>query len=329
MKEEAEAEAEEGADAEDEEARCASLQSQSSIITVDPPSLPHEEEEEGGRGGEAEDLAPRGPITGKPTSYRPDNQAFNHVSSKSYTSHSLDRFHQQAAPFSPPQPLASLTPSPSSSSSSSSSPSHPMQQRQQQQQQQPHHLPQAVNGFCSQNGFSPENGFCSGFPAQSGFPSQSAFPSYAAYGMSPVYNNGGGNVMATGGKRGMDEDEDNPYKYTRPVEEGGYGGGLQQADFNDLSGGVKGQLPSSFSQVSRKLGCGGEVRVGWFFVCCVCVWLSCCFCSCLLLVCVCWGWVGGWGWGVTCLSLSVCLSVCVCVCPFCARFVLYSTCDLI
>lgn len=219
---------------EEEETRCTNLQSQSSIITVDPPSLPHEEEEETGEA--SEDLMPRGPVTGKPTSYRPNNEVFNHISNKSYSSHSLDRFHTQAAPFSPQLP----------------SPQQPRSQ--------------AVGGF-----------------VQNGFP-QGAYYSMAPQinaGRAPVYNNVnmGTCAMATSnGKRVMDDDEDNPYKYTRPVEEKGYG--VLQTDCNNLSGGLKSQ--PTYSQVSCKLGCGGQVGSGMHSCLLVVVF----YCTCVRL-CVC------------------------------------------
>ena len=94
----------------------------------------------------------------------------------------------------------------------------------------------------------------------------------------------------------MDEDEDNPYKYTRPVEESGYG--APQPSFNDLSHDPK--MYSSFSQVSRTLGCGGQVGKGLhsFLVS---------FCVC---VCVC----GGGGSVCVSVSLCVCVLLSVCVC---------------
>ncbi|KAL8592820.1 hypothetical protein ACOMHN_045974 [Nucella lapillus] len=84
-----------------------SLQSQSSTITVDPPSLPHEEEEERSEG--AEDLAPRGPTAGKPASFRPNQDSFNHIAGKAYSSHNLDRFHPHFSPLRPPRPAAPPT----------------------------------------------------------------------------------------------------------------------------------------------------------------------------------------------------------------------------
>ena len=111
----------------------------------------------------------------------------------------------------------------------------------------------------------------------------------------------------------MDDDEDNPYKYTRPVEESGYG--APQPSFNDLSRDPK--MCSSFSQVSCTLGCGGQVGKGLhsaflsLFVggggggggvgdlcVCQCVTLCACHSVCVLL----------------CVCVSVCRSVCVCAC---------------
>ena len=223
---------------EEEETRCASLQSQSSVITVDPPSLPHEEEEEE-KGDAVEDLTPRGPITGKPTSYRPNNEAFNHISNKSYSSHSLDHFHNQATPFSPPL-------------------------QQQQQQQQPPHS-QAVSGF-SQNSF-----------VQNGFSYSQTQPAH--YSMAPQMNTGMNIKMSSSGKRVMDDDEDNPYKYTRPVEESGYG--APQPSFNDLSHDPK--MYSTFSQVSCTLSCGGQVGRGLHSAF-LCVFLLFCVCECVCIL---------------------------------------------
>ncbi|XP_070202976.1 uncharacterized protein [Littorina saxatilis] len=186
---------EEEDDDDDDNTQYNSLQSQSSVIAIDPPSLPHEEEEE--KGEAAEDLAPRGPTAGKPVSFRPDNNNYNHIASKAYGSHNMDRFYAQAT-FSPNQ------------------------------------HPQAA-GF-SQNDFM-QNGL-----------SQPAF-----YNMGQV-TNGGVGQMYTSGKRGMDDDDENAFKYTRPVEDVGYS---PTANFiNDLNGGMK--KPSIINQ-SQRHGCGGQM----------------------------------------------------------------------
>lgn len=66
--------------------------SSSSVITVDPPSLPHEEEEETCESPESVDLESRGPTKGVPVNYRPDDG--------SYYSHNFDRLQP---PFPVPQ----------------------------------------------------------------------------------------------------------------------------------------------------------------------------------------------------------------------------------
>lgn len=63
--------------------------SSSSVITVDPPSLPHEEEEETCESPESVDLESRGPTKGVPSNYRPDDESYYHVAGKSYYSHNL------------------------------------------------------------------------------------------------------------------------------------------------------------------------------------------------------------------------------------------------
>lgn len=82
--------------------------SSSSVITVDPPSLPHEEEEETCESSESVDLESRGPTKGVPANYRPDDDSFNHVSGKSYYSHNFDRLQpQQHSPQQNGYPFAS------------------------------------------------------------------------------------------------------------------------------------------------------------------------------------------------------------------------------
>ena len=109
----------------------------------------------------------------------------------------------------------------------------------------------------------------------------------------------------------MDDDEDNPYKYTRPVEESGYG--APQPSFNDLSRDLK--MCSSFSQVSRTLGCGGQVGKG----------LHSAFLSLFFFLCV---WGGGGGAGGLCVCHSVCECVCVTLCVYVSLcvHVCYSVC---
>ena len=132
------------------------------------------------------------------------NNNYNHISSKAYSSHNLDRFLNDATQF-PPQ-LAT----------------------------------QPAPGFgYSQPGYLQSSYYSPGSQMNS-----SVMPGYTT-------SNINAGIMA--GKRSMEDDEDNPFKYTRPVEEVAFG----SPTLNDLSGGVK--KPLSFSQVSTSHGCGGQV----------------------------------------------------------------------
>lgn len=68
------------------------LKTQTSVITVDPPSLNSEEEEE--RCEEQEDLTCRGPTAGRPVNYCPSSVSVNHVARKAYDSHNMDALFQ-------------------------------------------------------------------------------------------------------------------------------------------------------------------------------------------------------------------------------------------
>jgi hypothetical protein len=66
------------------------------------------------------------------------------------------------------------------------------------------------------------------------------------------------NNFSANGKRGMDDEDNDPYyKFTRPLEE--------THGFNNLSGDSTQEQHVAYTQFSQTLNCGGQVSIFFFF----------------------------------------------------------------